>query len=138
MFGCCKHFTGDPIVDQLFTMIESEARVSFADIRQECSEANQRAERYPNSLRKKLASVRQVLYGLDGYEQITQGRPTAFGYEIDRSQGLDISWEAKSALNKLLKEYLQINSEKDKDSIGKSIWKAFYEGAFWTAHKKRW
>ena len=121
--------------DMMFKIVEEESGHSLFSLRKEIEEANKCNGRYPRQLREKIAQVRRAIDGMDGYEQITRGTPTALGYKLNNHRGLNLPWEVKSRLKQSVWQYLLIDEEKDKDSIGVSLWKSFYEGMFWTAHR---
>ena len=114
-------------VESLFRLVEEESGQSFTLLRSECAKANATEGRYSNELREKIAQVRRAIEGMDGYEQITRGRPTAFGYRLNTYGGLNLPWELKSKLKEAIWEYLGVDKEKDKDSVLGAIWKSFYE-----------
>ena len=68
------------LLSRLFYLVEQRSRQSFPALRAECQAANKREGRYPKELREKIACVRRAIEGMDSYEQITRGQPTAFGY----------------------------------------------------------
>lgn len=130
-----KKFTGNGLVDQLLTLVEYRSNESFDSIREQCLAENKTEGRYSNALREKIAKVRRVIEGMDSYEQVRNARLTYTGCVIDRSTGLNIPYEAKCALKDMLWKYMEIDVEKDKDSLGRSLWKGFYEGMFWAHYK---
>ena len=101
-------------VDQIMLYVEQRTGLSFVSLRAECEAANKQEGRYPKELRAKLAKIRRVIDGADGYEQVTQGYATATGYRLNGDRGLDLPWEVKSALWKALREKLAIKVEKIK------------------------
>ena len=124
------------LLRRLFSLIESESGQSFSSLREKCESANKLDGRYPKKLREKIACVRRAIEGMDGYEQITRGRPTAFGYQLNNYNGLNLPYEVRGKVKEMVWKHLKIDNEKDKDSIGRSIWKAFYEGCFWAGHRR--
>ena len=131
MMPILDDYSGELLLRRLFSLIEGESGESFSSLRAECESANKLEGRYPKELREKIARVRRAIEGMDGYEQITRGQPTAFGYRLNNYRGLNLPWEVKEAVW----EYLKIDKDKDKDSVGMSIWKSFYEGMFWSSHR---
>ena len=128
-------YSGELLLRRLFSLIEGESGQSFSSLRAECESANKLEGRYPKELREKIARVRRAIEGMDGYEQITRGQPTAFGYRLNNYRGLNLPWEIRSKVKEAVWEYLKIDKDKDKDSVGMSIWKSFYEGMFWSSHR---
>lgn len=122
-------------IESLFRLVEEESGQSFNSLRAECAKANATEGRYSNELREKIAQVRRAIEGMDAYERVTRGRPTVFGYRLNTYGGLNLPWEVKSKLKEAIWKYVGIDKEKDKDSVGMSIWKSFYEGVFWTSHR---
>lgn len=122
-------------LERIFWLVEQESGQKLSVLRVECAEANKIEGRYPKELREKIARVRRAIEGMDGYEQITRGQPTAFGYRLNNYQGLNLPWEIRSKVKEALWDYLGVDKNKDKDSVGMSIWKAFYEGMFWSSHR---
>lgn len=123
------------LIRRIFSLVEQESGQDFSSLRAECAEANNREGRYPKELREKIARVRRAIEGMDGYEQITRGQPTAFGYRLNNYQGLNLPWEIRSKVKEAIWNYLGVDKDKDKDSVGMSIWKTFYEGMFWSSHR---
>ena len=130
-----KRFTGNELIDGILTLVESHSGETFDSIREQCLAENKTEGRYSNALREKIAKVRRVIEGMDSYEQVRNARLTYTGCVIDRSTGLNIPYEAKRALKDMLWKYMEIDVEKDKDSLGRSLWKGFYEGMFWAHYK---
>ena len=86
MFGYgYRQYIGDPLVDRFFELIERKSGEEFSEVRALCEAANRQDGRYNKALRKRIAHIRWVIEGMDGYEQITNCRLTAFGCEIDSS-----------------------------------------------------
>lgn len=129
-------YFGEILLRRLFSLIEKESGQSFSSLRVECENANRFEGRYPKELREKIARVRRVIEGMDGYEQITCGYPTASGYRLNNYRGLNLPWEIRFEVKEIVWEYLKIDKDKDKDSIGMSVWKTFYEGMFWSSHRR--
>lgn len=123
------------IIGSILSVVEQRSGQNFEHLRSECLLANKKEGRYPKELREKIARVRRAIEGMDSYERITRGQVTALGYRLNTDQGLNLPWEIKSEIKAAIWGYLEIDSEKDKDSIGMSIWKAFYDGAFWSTHR---
>lgn len=127
--------TGDPLADLILIRIEEWSGQSFLEIREECQRQNKQDGRYTKQLREKIARVRWVIEGMDGYEQIANGTPTAFGHRLAGERGLDLPWDERQKIKDLVWAYLCIDREKDKDSVGASIWKGFVFHTFWASHR---
>ena len=119
--------SGDILLSTMFRTIEIKSGQSLAALRAECEKANRVEGKYPKKLREKIACIRRTIEGADGYERITRGRPIAFGYRLSNERGLNLPWDDISRLKDSVWKYLCIDKNKDKDSIGMSIWKSFYD-----------
>ena len=95
------------ILRRLFLLIEDESGQPFTFLRAECESANKSEGRYPKKLREKIACVRRAIVGMDSYEQITRGQPTAFGYRLNNYNGLNLPLEIRGKVKKIVWEYLK-------------------------------
>ena len=128
-------FSLDPFARLIVIRIEQWSGQSFSVIRAECERQTKLEGRYTKELREKLAKVRWALQGMDGYERISHGCPTAFVHQLANVRGLNLPFEERQKIKELVWAYLGIDPEKDKDSLGASLWKGFVFHSFWATHK---